>query len=67
MIVSAGKWEADNRLKRFKIEHDPQAGFYLYVFDGEKCVADYLQDTLELAMLQAEQDFGVPPSSWRKI
>lgn len=50
--------------RRFVIEVDPAVGYYLYVYEGDDCVADYLQDTLDFAQEQAEEDFGVPRDSW---
>ena len=47
------KWHADSKpqkLRHYEIKQDPAAGFYLYVFDGNKCIRDHLQDTLEIAM-----------------
>jgi hypothetical protein len=51
----------------FEIKEDPATGFYLYVFEGERCVRDYLQDTLEIAIDTAFEDYGVPRDAWRKI
>lgn len=51
----------------FEIKEDPAAGFYLYVFEGNKCVYDYLQDTFEIAVECALEDYGVPKNSWEKI
>lgn len=64
------KWIAepvDLKPRHFVIEHDPSAGFYLYVFEGGRDTHDYLQDTLEAAMEMAEEDFRVPRSEWRKV
>jgi hypothetical protein len=49
---------------RCVIQHDPLVGFYLLVFEGETCVADYLQDTFEQALKQAETDFGIARQDW---
>ena len=54
--------ERDHRL--FIIEEDPAVGFYLYVYQQSECVADHLQDTLEMAIEQAEEDYGVPRAAW---
>ena len=51
----------------YEIKHDPSVGFYLYVFEGNKCIRDHLQDTLEMAMECAWEDYGVPKSAWKKI
>jgi hypothetical protein len=40
-------------------------GFYLYIFEGEKCTHDYLQDTLAITKKFAEEEFGVPINSWK--
>jgi hypothetical protein len=32
-----------------------------------KWIADYLQDTLEIAMEQARDDFGVPLEAWKRV
>lgn len=64
------KWRANPeslKLRRYDIKHDPNIGFYLYVFENDKCITDYLQDTLELAMECALEDFGVPKGSWEKV
>jgi hypothetical protein len=52
--------------RNFEIRHDPLAGFYLSVFEGVNCVADYLQDSLELAMDMAFEDYAVPRNAWEK-
>lgn len=63
------KWEASSPpfAIRYEIKYDPMVGFYLYVFEGNKCIHDCLQDTLDLAMECAWEDFGVPKSAWKKI
>jgi hypothetical protein len=50
--------------RRFTIEQDSSAGFYLYVFDGQRCTHDYLQDTLDHAKKFALDEFGVPYDAW---
>ena len=63
------KWHANSESlypRRYEIKQDPIAGFYLYVFEGDKCICDYLQDTLEIAMECAWKDFGVPKNAWKK-
>ena len=47
------KWKAKSdsiKTRHYEIKHDPNVGFYLYVFENDKCISDYLQYTLELAM-----------------
>ena len=55
------KYKAEFTGKIFMIEQDlPEVGWYLYVYEDGRNTYDYLQDTLEIAMSQAEEDFGVP-------
>lgn len=64
------KWLADSeslKPRHYKIKHDPLAGFYLYVFEGERCVRDHLQDTLEIATETAFEGYGVPRNAWREV
>ena len=64
------KWRANSQSlkpRHYEIKHDPSVGFYLYVFEDGKCIRDYLQDTLELAMESAWKDFGVQKKSWKKV
>jgi hypothetical protein len=58
--------EAIHGGRRFKIEEDIDAGFYVYVFEGEKCTQDYLQDTLKLAKEFVRDKFGVPENAWQR-
>lgn len=64
------KWHANSeslKPQHYEINHDPFAGFYLYVFEGDKCIQDYLQDTLEIAMECAWEDYSVPKNLWKKV
>ena len=64
------KWHAklDSLTPRhYEIKYDPLIGFYLYVFEDGKCIRDYLQDTLDLAMECAWEDCGVPKEAWKKV
>jgi hypothetical protein len=40
-------------------------GYYLFVFEGERCSHDYLQDTIEKVKSFALEEFGVPFEAWR--
>lgn len=52
----------------YKIEEDlPEIGAYLYCFDSELCVNDYLQNSIEECKIFALEEFGVPIDSWKKI
>lgn len=64
------KWRAQPESlepKRFEIEHDPNVGFYLYVFEGGKCIRDQLQDTFEIAVESAMEEYEVPKEAWREV
>jgi hypothetical protein len=53
---------------RAEIVEDKNAGFYLYIYDDSgKCIADYLQDSLQFAKEQAAEDYDLDVNSWQKI
>lgn len=55
-----------NRL-RFEIVADhPDVGYYLYVYDGDRCIADHLQNDEETCKQVAFDDYGVDIASWDK-
>jgi len=60
------KWLSgpDRSNRRFVIEHDENVGYYLFVFEGEVCVRDELQDSFEHAVGAAEKRFGVARDTW---
>jgi hypothetical protein len=67
---AAMKWRAQSnnlKPKRFEIEHDPVIGFYLYIFEGENCIGDYLQDTFEVAIESALEDYDVLKDEWKEV
>jgi len=39
-------------------------GFYLFVYEENRCTHDYLQDSIELAKAFAEEEFGVTTECW---
>jgi hypothetical protein len=60
--------EIEKQLLRSILPGKPdQDGFYLFVYDNGVNTHDYLQDSLEMAMDQALDDFGIPKSAWRKV
>ena len=64
------KWQAkfqSIKPRHYEIEYDPSVGYYLFVYENGKCIRDYLNDSLELAMEYAWEDFGVPTEVWEKI
>ena len=59
---------AEHNLLRFEIVQDnPDVGFYLYVYDGNRCIADYLQNDEEMCKLFAYEEYGVEPSLWQEV
>ncbi len=60
-------YETDGRILA-KIEEDAAVGFYLYIFDpvSGKSTHDHLQDTLDIAMEQAEEEFGLAIANWKQ-
>ena len=66
----AMKWRAQPenlKPKRFEIEHDSFIGFYLYVFEGENCIGDYLHGTFEVAIESALENYDVPKDAWKEV
>jgi hypothetical protein len=64
------KWRAEsNGLKQrsYEIKHSPPVGYYLYVFEGDACVRDELQDSLEMAIQSALDDYQVPMDAWKPV
>jgi len=64
------KWRADSESLKplyYEIKEDPFVGFYLFVFKDNKCIRDHLQDTLEIAIECALEEYGVPKNAWKKI
>ena len=59
------KFKAEYEGKTFVMVQDlPSVGWYLYVYENGKNIHDFLQDTKEIAMSQAQNDFGVPLNNW---
>lgn len=56
---------AGNNGLRFEIVKDnPDIGYYLYVYDEERCIRDYLQNDEDTCKQVALEEYGVEPSSW---
>lgn len=50
------------------IEEDLEdIGAYLYIFEKNKCVSDFLQDNLEACKEYAFEEFNIPINSWKEI
>jgi len=43
-----------------------QFGFYIYVYENGRGIADYLQDTLEIAKSFTQEKFGVSLDAWKQ-
>jgi len=63
------KYQFKRSSRTYLIEEDlPEVGWYLYEFDESgKCVADYLQDSLEVIMAFATEQFSIQKESWHRI
>lgn len=57
----------EHLLKSLLNDVPDQMGYYLYVYENGKCTYDYLQDTLEIAIQQAFEDFDVPKDAWQLV
>jgi hypothetical protein len=57
--------ETEYKGKKFRIEEDnPEVGTYLYIYDGNKCIKDYLQNDIETCKQVALEDYEVPLDKW---
>lgn len=64
------KWRVNVKFSKnwhYEIKYDPSVGFYLYVFENNKCIYDALQDSLKFAIEFAHEKFGIPKDAWKKI
>jgi hypothetical protein len=59
------EWSGAGGTRRLVIESDESVGWYLYGFEDDRCVPDYLQDSLDDAKSQALEGFGADPAEWR--
>ena len=60
-------YTAQKKELKFKIENDhPDVGAYLYVFDGDNCVKDYLEDSVEACKSLALEEYGIPINEWHE-
>ena len=62
------KLMAEGNKKKFIIEEDfPEVGAYLYVYDGDECIYDSLQNNIALCQEIASDEFSVPLESWVEV
>ncbi|QMU62224.1 MAG: hypothetical protein GKR92_11180 [Gammaproteobacteria bacterium] len=53
---------------KYVIKEDlPEVGWYLFVYENDICIKDYLQETLAIAKEQAQEDCSVPENAWEEI
>src|SRR5690606_27558490 len=58
---------AEHKKTLARIREDvPEVGCYLYITLPSGESRDHLQDTKEIAITQAEEDYDIPRSSWRE-
>lgn len=54
--------------RAFEIVSDrPELGFYLFVYEGDKCIYDYVLNSMELCKEFGELRFGVPVNAWQDL
>ena len=57
---------AEHNNKKFFIEEDsPEVGYYLYIYENEICIKDYLQNDIETCKKIAFEEYGVTQDKWR--
>ena len=67
-VLKFKKFESEYNGLTFKIEeYLADVGSYLYVYKGEKCTHDYLQNTILDCKEFAFEEFKVPMDSWMEI
>ena len=54
-----------NRLRFEIVKDNSDVGYYLYVYDEDRCIADFLQNDEDTCKQVALEEYGVEPSSWR--
>ncbi len=59
--------EAEYQGRTYRIEEDyPEVGVYLYVYENDQCVNDYLQNNIDTCKELAFEKFEVPLCSWEE-
>jgi hypothetical protein len=63
------RWTAKTATLQLVIEHDQNAGYYLFVYPRNSAVptADHLQDSLQTSQEVARQKYGVPDDAWEEM
>ncbi len=51
----------------FKIEEDlPEVGAYLYIYQNDFCIKDYLQNDIDMCKAFAYEKYLVPLDAWKE-
>ena len=56
-----------NRLRFEIVEDHPDIGFYLYVYDGNRCIADHIQNDEGTCKRFAYEEYRVEPTLWQEV
>lgn len=60
-------YEAECGGLKLRIEEDyPEVGAYLYVFKGDKCIKDFLQNNVSDCKELALEEYKVPINQWQE-
>ena len=50
-----------------QVKKETVTGFYLYIYQGDICEYDYLQDTVSACKEIAFEEFGTPMEGWEEL
>ena len=68
MIMNWKIFKTEHDGLTFKIEEDfPEVGVYLYVYEKEKCIKDFLQNTILDCKQVAFEKYRVPMDKWEEV
>ncbi len=60
------KIEAKHNGLIFIIEEDfPEVGVYLYIYENNKCIKDFLYDDIDACKNRSFEEYGVPKRNWK--
>jgi len=67
-IMKFRVWEVNKGEKLFRMQEDnPEIGVYLFVYEGQKCTIDYLQNDVDICKEFAFDEFGIKIDSWTEV
>ncbi len=59
-------YKAEHNNLTFRIEeNNPDVGVYLYVFENDNCIKDYLQNDIKTCMEIGLEKYGIPLNGWK--